>query len=617
MKKVQLILILSIISQVAYAQITFVETDLDGTNYNALRSIVVSPDGKFVYAGAASSDAIIVFSRNTSTGALTFGSSNTALLDKLNNVYALAISNDGKSLYSISLNDNFILTWDVNTSTGAIAESQVLQNGSDGITNMDGPVNVIISDDDKNVYVSSQNNDAIVVFDRNTTTGALTFKESLANGSGSVANLDNPRMLALSPNGDNLYVSAQTSDAVVVFDRNTSTGALTYSESHKDETGSITLLDGAHGIAVSPDGKYVFVGGRTDDGITVFTRDAADGDLTFAFEYGAVANSIAELTDPMYIVVQSDSDELYVAGGAADAALVFSINSASGELTLVEEEKDGVSGVTANALNNVHYTAISPDGKSVYFASQAGDGITTFSVDNPPASAPTSSVVAASVFLQGAYNGSSLNTTINGSIPSSQPYSGATYNNHAGTESASAPAGAVDWVLVELREAGSAATALNSTKVGSAAGFLMSDGSIKATDGTSDLTVSLSGNTGSDFFVVIYHRNHLPIMSAAAVSESSGTYTIDFTSSSANTYQTTTALASLSGSKFGLPAGDIDQDGDIDATDLNTWRTNNGIAFSYGSNGAADFNLDGVINAVDRNDFHQKNTSKTRQVPSS
>ncbi|MCE7993653.1 MAG: hypothetical protein HEP71_16835 [Roseivirga sp.] len=231
-------------------------------------------------------------------------------------------------------------------------------------------------------------------------------------------------------------------------------------------------------------------------------------------------------------------------------------------------------------------------------------------------SAPTSATVAASAFLEGAYNGTNLNTAINGSLPAQQPYNGTNSHSEA-TNVTSMPANAVDWVLVELREAGSAAAALNSTRVGSAAGLLMNNGSIKATDGTSDLTVSLSGNTGSDFFIVIYHRNHLPIMSASAISESSGTYSIDFTGSSANTYQTTTALSSLSGGKFGMPAGDLDQDGDIDATDLITWRTNNGISFSYDSNGAADFNLDGVINAVDRNDFHQKNTGKTRQVPSS
>jgi hypothetical protein len=229
-------------------------------------------------------------------------------------------------------------------------------------------------------------------------------------------------------------------------------------------------------------------------------------------------------------------------------------------------------------------------------------------------SAPSNITVAVSVYIEGAYNGTDLNTTLNSSIPLTQPYA---INGHSGGTAASIPANAVDWVLVELREAGSAAAALNNTKVGSAAGFLMNDGTIKATDGASDLTISLSGNTGADFYVVIYHRNHLPIMSANAVSESGGTYTIDFTSNSANTYQNTTALVSLAGSKFGMPAGDIDQDGDIDATDLSTWRTNNGAVFSYSGSGLADFNLDGVINSVDRNDFHQKNTSKTRQVPGS
>ncbi|OEK07195.1 dockerin type I domain-containing protein [Roseivirga misakiensis] len=230
-----------------------------------------------------------------------------------------------------------------------------------------------------------------------------------------------------------------------------------------------------------------------------------------------------------------------------------------------------------------------------------------------PVTAPSTLTVAATVFLEGAYNGTNLNTAINSSIPAQQPYNGV--NSHSQTTSATIPANAVDWVLVEIREAASAALALNSTKVGSAAGFLMSDGTIKATDGTSNLSVSLTGNSGSDFFIVIYHRNHLPIMSASAISESGGNYTIDFTSNSANTYQTTTALASLTNNKFGMPSGDVNQDGSINSTDLSTWRTNNGAVYSYSGNGSADFNLDGEINAVDRNDFQQKNTSKTRQVP--
>jgi hypothetical protein len=239
-----------------------------------------------------------------------------------------------------------------------------------------------------------------------------------------------------------------------------------------------------------------------------------------------------------------------------------------------------------------------------------GGYIGNFTVNS---SAPTSAELAVTVFLEGAYNGTDLNTTLNASIPTTQPYN---INGHSGMESTGAiPANAVDWVLIELRESVSAVAALNNTRVGSAAGFLMNDGTVKATDGSSNLTISLSGNTDADFFVVVYHRNHLPIMSASAISESSGTYNINFTSSAANTHQTTTALVSLTGGKFGMPAGDTDGDGNINTTDLSTWKTNNGITFSYSTSGIADFNLDGSINAIDRNDFHRKNTSKTRQVP--
>jgi hypothetical protein len=273
--------------------------------------------------------------------------------------------------------------------------------------------------------------------------------------------------------------------------------------------------------------------------------------------------------------------------------------------------------VTNGSGNGVFSASIGslPASTTIHFRAYAVNSQgTSYGANSSFTTLANTATISAKVFLEGSYNGSVLNTGINGNIPLTQPYS---INGHSGGSAGSIPASAVDWVLMELREAGSAAAALNNTKVGSAAGFLMSDGTIKATDGVSNLTINLSGNSGASFYIVIYHRNHLPIMSANAISESGGTYTIDFTSNSANTYQTTTALVSLSGGKFGMPAGDIDQDGDIDATDLSTWRTNNGAAFSYSGSGLADFNLDGVINAVDRNDFYRKNTSKVRQVPSS
>lgn len=377
---------------------------------------------------------------------------------------------------------------------------------------------------------------------------------------------------------------------------------------------------------ITVDGSSVFNGGAVtiNPGFTINgagdtdppTFDSAPATSSITTSGFTVDASIDEGGDIYYVVV-ADGDPApttaNVLGGVANGGGA-AIKSGSGtNLADPFTLSSAVTGLSAGIAYDVYVVA--QDDESTPNVQAA------VTLVNVKTLAPTSLAVAATVFLEGAWNGSTaMNTTLEDGdlVASSAPYNGT--NNHAGSESvanaAAVPNGAVDWVLVELREAGSAAGANNTTRKGSAAGFLMSDGSIKATDGTSNLTISLSGNTGADYYVVIYHRNHLPIMSASAISGTSGTLTIDYTGSSANTYQTTTALASLAGGKFGMAAGDFDQDGNIDVDDLETWRTNNGAVYSYSGSGIADFNLDGVINAVDRNDFHQKNTSKTRQVPS-
>ncbi|MFZ1289877.1 MAG: hypothetical protein WAR79_07295, partial [Melioribacteraceae bacterium] len=67
----------------------------------------------------------------------------------------------------------------------------------------------------------------------------------------------------------------------------------------------------------------------------------------------------------------------------------------------------------------------------------------------------------------------------------------------------------VDWVLIELRDG---ATASVATTVDRKAAFVKSDGTIIDINGSEELEFqnTLPGN----YFVVIYHRNHLPVMSS-------------------------------------------------------------------------------------------------------
>ena len=87
--------------------------------------------------------------------------------------------------------------------------------------------------------------------------------------------------VAVSRDGKNVYVASATSDAVAVFARDKLTGKLLQLGSQGgcvSETGTGGLcangkaLDGAQSVAVSPDGKHVYVASFGSAAVAVFMR---------------------------------------------------------------------------------------------------------------------------------------------------------------------------------------------------------------------------------------------------------------------------------------------------------------------------------------------------------
>jgi len=101
------------------------------------------------------------------------------------------------------------------------------------------------------------------------------------NGTGSINGMDGAQNVTISPDGAHVYVTGYNNNALAVFNRNSTTGTLSFVEFHQDGVNSVDGLASPYGIKVSPDGRNVYVAGVVDSAIAVFNRNSTDGTLSF------------------------------------------------------------------------------------------------------------------------------------------------------------------------------------------------------------------------------------------------------------------------------------------------------------------------------------------------
>ncbi|MFU8842964.1 MAG: hypothetical protein ACNA7V_04055 [Bacteroidales bacterium] len=220
------------------------------------------------------------------------------------------------------------------------------------------------------------------------------------------------------------------------------------------------------------------------------------------------------------------------------------------------------------------------------------------------------------VFMQGPYAGGfQMSTALNPDyLPLSQPFNTAPWN-YMGSESVPAIPNAqvVDWVLVEMRDAATPAGATSLTTVSRKAGFLLSNGKIVDMDGSENLKAPVTIN--QNLYVVIWHRNHLGIMSSEALIKSSGAYAYNFSDGAGKIYGGATGSVQLETGipgLYGMAGGDGNADKVVNNDDkINFW------SLFVGSKGylQGDYNMNGQINNRDKNDIWLENLDKFSSVP--
>jgi Ca2+-binding RTX toxin-like protein len=420
---------------------------------NSSRNLVLSPDGKHVYAPGG---ALTIFDRDQATGALTQkpgpagcigpdGDGVTCALGRgFQYINDVAISPDGKNVYLTGATEvgGSLAVFNRDPATGTLTQpagpAACVSEFGDGIACSDvngaggapgnGRFNTIaFSADGKSAYVGAFGQDpqptaavhrALVILDRDTATGALTQKAGTA---GCIANdpevsphgctVAGPQLgditdITVTLDGKNVYVATDLA-AIMIYDRNTVTGALAQ---RAGTTGCVSAPDWIGGcapalaadqpkdIVVGPDGKQLYT--ASWEGVAIFDRDPASGNLTqrpgpagciTPEGNGGACQGVAGIFGNQGgFAISPDGRSAYVASisGVLDGGIViFDRDLTSGALT----PKVGTAGCithrgtspggacqTGRLIAVAETAVVSPDGRNVYVGTR---GIAVFDRD--------------------------------------------------------------------------------------------------------------------------------------------------------------------------------------------------------------------------------------------
>ena len=295
------------------------------------QDILMSSDERHIYVlGGSPEDtdnSIFVFERNADTGALVEVQEYSQR--GLASPARFTMSDDGQFLYVASLNSHSVTVLQ-RAANGTLRETQFITDVEPEFpSGYDYPTSVIISPDQNHLYVgmwvsSSSSNGVIAHYQRDTTTGALSYVDQADFTQDGLGGLNQPTDLVISPDGRHLYATCTSNSEIFEF-QITPTGSLSFSGTANVDTPDADMdrLIWVNNLQFSNNGHLAYATDTILDTLILFHRDVDSGELHYAGAEAHGQDGVVELRQNERVILSPDSRFAYV--GSAGRFAVFDL----------------------------------------------------------------------------------------------------------------------------------------------------------------------------------------------------------------------------------------------------------------------------------------------------